>query len=751
MFSKLLKFGGILVIIAFCVYSSVVHQLGRELSQAERIDSNLPVYASFMEDRFYDMRMRSTLTKDIRDSRIVLAAIDDESLQTVGRWPWSRTKWAEFMRKMKIYGAKVVAFDVFFPEPELACNTESPDKVFAESINEFQKEPGKHVVIPYSMDVNEYVQGRDDHSFSEIPDSLYNFIMDSQAAGGFNLRKHRVSKDAWPIDALIDSGPLLGHIQATADVDGVFRHYYMVSNVDDIYFPGFGVAIYEAYSGEKTKLIVESKDSNKIIANNVEFPVNSNGAIKISWLGDESSFPTVSIKDIFEASDNDQRMLFQLKDNMVFVASTAYGAHDLRHTPVNPQTPGIYTHMNVVNQLLSGRALKTQAESIKATWITLALTTLLIILVQLIGNALLDALAVILLSAGMYYLDVLYLLPAGYELGLFFCLFSVVACYSWTTFLNFYLANKDKAFLKSAFSTYISPELIDDMYKSGEPPKLGGDCGVRTALFTDIQGFSTFSEQLGATKLVELLNEYLTVMTDILLEEKGTLDKYEGDAIIAFFGAPVPLENHAYHACRVAHRMQVALNELRAKWTSEGDKWPKIVHEMRMRIGLNSGEIVTGNMGSAQRMNYTMMGDSVNLAARLEESAKQYSIFTQVAGETVKLSGDEFLFRELDTIRVVGKSVPVTTFDLLWSKKGAPEYLQELAHKFKIGIDAYKTQKFDEAITIFKQTLELEWQRFPELKGKKTNPSEIYIKRCEEFKQLPPPPEWDGVYTLTSK
>ena len=701
-----------------------------------------------MEDRFYDLRMRSVLDKEAKDPRIILAAIDDESLQAIGRWPWTRVRWAEFMRKMAVFGAKVVAFDVFFPEPEVACNVESPDLALAKSIEEFQSREGHHVVIPYSMDVSE-VPGS--NSFENLPDSLYNYIMDSQAAGGYNLRQHHVSKEVWPIDTIINSNPSLGHIQSTADIDGVFRHYYIVSNVEEIYFPGFAVSIFEAFTGEKTKLIVQEGEGSKLIANNVEFPVNSNGALKINWLGYENHFKTVSIKDILEAPDDDQRMLFTLKDNIIFVASTAYGAHDLRHTPVHPQTPGIYTHMNVVNQLLSGRAFKPQSESMKITWITLTICTLLILIVQLFGNALYDLLALVVICTVMYYIDITYFLPNGYELGMFFCLLSVVACYSWTTFLNFYLANKDKAFLKDAFSTYISPELIDDMYSSGEPPKLGGDSGIRTALFTDIQGFSTFSEQLTATQLVELLNEYLTVMTDILLEEKGTLDKYEGDAIIAFFGAPMPLEDHANRACMVAHRMQVALGELRKKWTSEGEKWPQIVHEMRMRIGINSGEIVTGNMGSAQRMNYTMMGDSVNLAARLEESAKQYSIFTQISEETMKLTGNSFVFRELDTIRVVGKSVPVTTFDLLWSNDNPPEYLVELAQKFKLGITAYKSQNFDEAIRIFKETLELEWKRFPDLKGKKTNPSEIYIKRCEEFKALPPPPEWDGVYTLTSK
>lgn len=749
MVAKLLKYGGIALIIAFSVYSTLIHQLGRELSASERVLSGIPVYASYMEDRFFDMRMRTSLPQSEKDNRLVLAAIDDESLQTIGRWPWSRAKWSEFMDKMKSFGARVIAYDVFFPEPELACAGEaSPDEMFAQSIMRYQEDQGHYVVIPYSMNLDEVKASND---FEELPDALYNQIIDSQAAAGLNLRQHHVSKEAWPIQTVTDAMPLLGHIQMSADIDGVFRHYYMVSNVEDIYFPGFGVAIYEAYTGEKIKLLIQGGDANRIETKGVSFPINANGAMKIRWYGDQESFPTVSMKEVFEAPLDDARMKFIFKDNIVFVASTAYGAHDLRHTPLNPQMPGIYTHMNVVNQLLSGRSLKPNGESVKLTWILLFVATALVIIVQFFGNALLDLTAVLVIGTGIYFLDTTYLIPQGYEVGLFFCLFSMTACYSWSTFLNFYLAGKDKAFLKNAFGTYISPELIDDMYKTGEPPKLGGDSGIRTALFTDIQGFSTFSEQLSATQLVELLNEYLTVMTDILLEEKGTLDKYEGDAIIAFFGAPMPLEDHAERACMVAHRMQEALAVLRTKWTNEGDKWPAIVHEMRMRIGMNSGEIVTGNMGSAQRMNYTMMGDSVNLAARLEESAKQYGIFTQVAEETVKLTNDQFLFRELDTIRVVGKSVPVTTYDLLGLKETASETLQQLAKLFQEAIALYKEQNFDAAKKLFEQTLELEWLRFPELKGKKSNPSEIYIKRCEEFMQLPPPPGWDGVYTLTSK
>jgi adenylate cyclase len=256
---------------------------------------------------------------------------------------------------------------------------------------------------------------------------------------------------------------------------------------------------------------------------------------------------------------------------------------------------------------------------------------------------------------------------------------------------------------------------------------------------------------LSATRLVELLNEYLSAMTDILLEDGGTLDKYEGDAIIAFFGAPMPMEDHAVRSCRVALGMQERLADLREKWASEGDKWPPVVHEMRMRIGINTGEIVTGNMGSAVRMNYTMMGDSVNLAARLEEAAKQYGIFTQVSMFTKDWLEDKFVMRELDTMRVVGKKEPVTTYDLLGEVGKTDLDLLDLQKIFQKALAKYKNKEWDEAIKGFEESLELEYKRFPDLKGKKTNPSLIYIERCNQFKENPPPEEWDGVFTLTSK
>lgn len=746
MWAKIIKFTGLIIIIAFSAISIFFSIVLRDLPEGDPKKS-IFFYTSFFEDRFYDFRMRQTLDPKAFDSRLVMADIDDYSLKSLGQWPVERSTWTNIIDKLNAFGAKVIAFDVFFAENSKTCDGYNPDINMAESIKRFQSLPGRKVIIPYNLNH----ESHHPENFQEMPDTLFNFMIETRQSEGVNLNRDYVSKAVFPIQGLMATDAALGHIVASADLDGIMRHYQSVGNIDDLYLPNYGLIAYQHFTGDQVRLDLLNQEEYKLTTSKTDFYLNSRGETKIRFLGKENAFPRVPIYEIYNAAPDDPKMIETFKDKLVFVGSSAFGAHDLRHTPVDAQLPGVYVHMNFVHMLLEGKTFRQMNDSTIISWIILFGGSLLVLVIQLLGNPIVDLLTVVTALVATVYSDLQFFTPQGYEIKLFFCLFSMVACYSWSTFLHFYLANKDKAFLKSAFSSYISPELIDEMYANSEPPKLGGDCGVRTAFFTDIQGFSTFSEKLDAQNLVVLLNEYLTAMTDILLQEKGTLDKYEGDAIIAFFGAPMPLADHATRACRVAHLMQERLLELRQKWASEGDKWPLIVQQMRMRIGINSGEIVTGNMGSASRMNYTMMGDAVNLAARLEESAKQYGIFTQISKDAVDLAGSDILVRELDTILVVGKSIPTTTYDLLGMKKSAPEYLQQLASRFKEGIELYKKQMWEDAILVFNETLELEYQRFPDLKGIKTNPSEIYIKRCEEYKLIAPPPGWEGVYVLTSK
>ena len=318
--------------------------------------------------------------------------------------------------------------------------------------------------------------------------------------------------------------------------------------------------------------------------------------------------------------------------------------------------------------------------------------------------------------------------------------------YSSNIIFQFLNEQQDKKFLRETFGTYISPDVLNKMYEEKQAPKLGGVEGYHTAFFSDIQNFSTFSEALEPEKMVSLMNEYLTVMSDVILTHEGTLDKYIGDAIVAFYGAPVPVEEHEKKSCTTALAMQSALDRLREKWKGEGD-WPEIVYSMRHRIGLNAGKMVTGNMGSEMRMNYTMMGDTVNLAARLESSAKQYGVYNFVGENIYENAKTDFLFRLLDFVRVKGKNIPVKVYELIDHKDNISNSNIELIKTFEKGLDLYYQQKWDQSISMFTKAESLE-EKF---ESRNTTPSLVYINRCKAFQDNPPSSDWDGVWTMTSK
>jgi adenylate cyclase len=322
--------------------------------------------------------------------------------------------------------------------------------------------------------------------------------------------------------------------------------------------------------------------------------------------------------------------------------------------------------------------------------------------------------------------------------------FSLVAVLA----VRYVLEEKQRQFLHSAFRTYIPEEVIEDMVASGNLPQLGGEVREITAFFSDIQGFSTFSEMLSAADLVELVNEYLNAMTGILKKERGSLDKYIGDAIVAMFGAPAPLDDHQRRSLLAAVEMQARLAELREKWKNEGSRWPEIVHRMRARIGVHSGRIVTGNMGSDLRMMYTMMGDDVNLAARLEGACKHYGIYVMTTSTTLGAAGPGFLTRELDLLRVVGREEPVVVHEVVGLEADAPDSWKECFGIFGEGLSLYRAGEFASARDRFLRSAELEPLR--DQPGCKTDPSRVFAARCLEM-AAHPPADWDGVHTATEK
>ena len=446
-----------------------------------------------------------------------------------------------------------------------------------------------------------------------------------------------------------------------------------------------------------------------------------------------------------EKNNVDLIVPFEFVGKKLYYGLTATGTSDLNPMPFDPRYPMVGLHANALNTILDNKIIH-EVSKAQIGIIIIMFGLFLSFVVPVLSPAIGGLVTATVL--GLYGWIAFWLFSNQYIwLDMVGPLLTLAFGYLGITVYNYIQEEKNKQFLKESFGTYVSPELIDQMYESGEEPSLGGEEGYHTAFFTDIQSFSAFSEKLTASELVALLNQYLTDMTDVLLENNGTLDKYIGDAIVAFYGAPIEVKNHELWACRTAIKMQENLAVLRKGWQEEGDRWPEIVHNMQNRIGISSGQMVTGNMGSESRMNYTMMGDNVNTAARLESSAKQYGIYIQIADSTYQPVKDKIVVRDLDNVRVLGKSEPVKVFELISEIGQEPEKYKKILPAYHEALDLYKNQEWKKAIEAFKASDALE-DMFP---GRKTNPSRIYIPRCEHFLDNPPGDNWDGVWTLTSK
>ena len=730
---------------------------------------------------------------------VVIAAIDEKSIDQLGRWPWPYTMQAQLVDRLVEYGAAAIGYDVVFSSSDTSAGVENlrtiqdklradsgvsdgeamafleravaeadHDRIFAEAMQRSGR-----TVLGYFFHWNrdDVVHLREvelERYLQNIRGSKYDAII---KAGGTQIQ-HLALPSAWAVESSI--APLSmaawggGFFNSSPDFDGVNRRYRLivkyrnfvdVAGEQDYLFAPLGVRVLERYLQTQdrkasttfwigpdgvTRVGIQSGKGTYVI------PTDWKGQMLINHLGPSTPrplFPRYSIADIL-AGRHEAAPPEAFRDKMVLVGATALGLVDLRVTPFDPNFPGVELHATVIDNMLRGDFL------VEPWWADVYTGGMIFVLGILLTFALprlgaawsgLSAVLVLLASLAVNYG---LFIAEGLRLNLVYPLLVAVVVAGGMTLYRYVIEEKDKRFIRKTFETYLSPALIERMVQNKTMPKLGGESGVHSAYFTDIASFSSFSEALSATKLVELLNEYLTAMTDMLLKEGGTLDKYEGDAILAFFGAPVPLPDHAARALRTALGMQRALADLREKWTAEGDKWPDLIKQMRMRIGICSGDFVTGNMGSTMRMDYTMMGDVVNTAARLEASAKQYGIYIQCTFETLQMAGmDAFEWRTIDKVRVVGRTEPLDAVEIMAFKGQLPETQMLMRDMYHQGIDLYRQQKWEEAKAKFTESVALE-EVFPR---RPTTPSQVYLERCDFFKDHPPGADWDGVWTLTSK
>ena len=727
-----------------------------------------PSFLEIVELKTLDLRFKSRGTMKPHDA-VVLAVIDEKSLNEEGRWPWPRSKIARLIDYLSNDGAKVIGFDVGFLEPDKNTNLKL--------INQFQQKfESLHLKDSKIREFIEESKRRADNdlilanaikkSHSKIV--LGHFFYMNQAALNYRIEQkdierqlQRIKNSKYPItmyeeqgmqidpfiaeyiayipeaniDILSQAADSSGYFNMVPDKDGVVRWMPLVFKCGrDIYAPLSIQSVWHYL--DQPQLIVEvAKDYGLqgIRMGERLIPTAEDGKMLINYLGPKKTFPHYSLCDILQG--NIPQGTF--KDKIVMVGATAIAIYDIRNTPLSSsgEYPGLEIHATVINNIITNNFLK------KPKWTTIFDALAIIIIGLFTGMVVrrVGALKGILFSSALFILYILItywlFMYWGIWVTIIYPLIALVLVYISLTVYRYLSEERERKKIKGAFTHYLSSSVVNELLKHPEKLKLGGDRKDLSVLFSDIRGFTTIAEVLTPEEVVHLLNEYLTVMTDIVIKNNGLLDKYMGDAIMALYGAPLDLPDHPSRACHSALEMMTELEKLNQKWVAEGK------HPIDIGIGINTGPMIVGNMGSVERFDFTAMGDSVNLGSRLEGVNKSYKTNIIISEFTFERVKNDFTCMELDSVRVKGKKRPVKIYSLV-GYKNLPGIQEEVINQFNQGIASYRKKKWDTAIHIFENITAMD----PDLYA-----AHVYIERCFDLKKNPPSADWDGVYTMTTK
>jgi adenylate cyclase len=659
------------------------------------------------------------------DSNLLLLAIDESSLEAFGRWPWPRDRYGYVVRYLKQAGARAVVFDVMFFEPDE--NAEEFDQSFADDL----KAAG-NVFLPMLFQAEP----------TSIPSDVQpraTAEVERQDTGYPAPEPHAGVK--LPIPVLAQQARGLGVINLSADADGPTRRIPLVGQVNGTLVPHLSVAVAQHLLGAERLSIREG--SLQMGANTI--PLDADGNLLIEWHGSlEQTYHAkkYSIGRVLQAFAQQQKgerssldpALF--KDKVVFVAGTAAGLYDLRVTPFSSATPGVLIHMAALDNLLHGQGLRAAPAGV-------SLATLLLLCLASAGAFMLfrsyPVKFGVTIGLALAYYGLVVHAFAGHErwLELVFPEAALALTFGTAATVEYVTEGKQRRLMRAAFDKYMSAEVVEEIMRNPEAIKLGGEKKEISILFSDIAGFTTISEKMSPEDLVALLNRYLSAMTTIIKTmHRGNVNKYLGDGIMALFGAPLDDPKHASLACYAALDCQVELARLRQVWRQEG------LPEIGARIGINSGPCIVGNMGSEERMEYTVTGDSVNLASRLEGASKYYDTLILIGQRTAELAKNDIEVREIDLLRVKGKKEPVVVFELLARKGQVEEKKRRVVEVYLEGLAAYKMRNFSTACARFSEAVALD---------PADGPSRVYLERSTNYRQMPPSTDWDGVYEMTSK
>lgn len=729
-------------------------------------------WLGFLENKFLDWRFRFRGEID-SPARIIYVDMDSRSISEIGGVPWSRMYFARVARALIEHaGVKAVGIDVLFSDNGVAESIDWKKRVEGnrELARYLASSPPVVLAASYAAEEDRGINGELLHRELPRVDKHGGVTIGEPPELPFFRLSERNVGQQW-------SPALIGLIDT---IDGGTREV-----------PAFAVTSSRTFfhlSLELARVINDvPSDGVKISATHVDLvrgdgttvahiPLKDGQLMEVNWFSSWTSArnPRISLSTVFnyatllESDKAEEKKTAEdffaqpdFKGATVLIGPVDAFQQDLAPTPFDEApVPKVGVHGNLLKMIASGKYLQHLPTWRGVAWLDFAVAIGLTGIVT--GFATAGGRRTRITKVGAAVVLGAYVLAAFFIFKLQHVILPLalpVGAALTTSFgaITYQLIReeKQKGRIKGMFGTYVSPQLVDRMIESGEDPQLGGHESEITAYFSDIQGFSAFSEKLESGPLVELMNEYLTACTDIVQEEGGTLDKYIGDAVVAMFGAPIALPDHAYRACVASQRVHRKISELRTKWKSEGAKWPEIVCQMQSRIGLNSGRATIGNMGSRTRFNYTMMGDNVNLAARMESGAKAYGVYSMVT-EATKLAceqhgGDRVVFRFLDRIVVKGRSQPVPVYEIVGLKEDLDAAQRDCLRLFEAGMEQYRSQNWVEGMETFRQSAQWESWRPGNGGMVETNPSLVMLARCEHMNRFPPGPSWNGVYTMKEK
>lgn len=635
------------------------------------------------EARTYDLRFKSLRGPIPPHPDIAIITIDDRSIAELGRFPWSRQQYVRLLERLEAAKPKAILFDVFFPEVE----TPEVDQALAEAIRR-----AGNVVLATTFEFD---------------------------------RQFRVRGSTGSLPQLERAAAGIGHINLIPEEDGVNRRNLLQIERDGQAVPSLGLMAAMLTLGEKRF----SAESFRVQLGERSIPVGRDGALWINYTGAPGQYPRYAFSDVL----NGRVDLTPLRGKTVFLGATALGIYDMRVTPFHANSPGVEVHANVADDILSQRYI--QRTGLQALFD--------LVMIVLIGGVSFWLTARVQLQRAIPAVVVLATAYVGLSYWLFLQgqwvsmvyppLAATVALLVGGGF-RYMVLERSAREMRAMFSSYLSSKLVNQLEKNPGAARIGGDNREVTVMFTDIKGFTAFSERHKPQVVVARLNEYLAAMVQLIYAHDGTVDKFMGDGILAYWGAPLAQPDHAKRAVACALAMKELMVELGVRWQQQG------VEPFVIRGGIQTGDVVAGNIGSrGQKMEYTVIGDTVNQASRLEGMAKYFGVDFVVGDATYLKTCDTFRFRRLDRVRVAGKDIPVAIHELRGAVQPQEDRLETL---FAAALIQFRQQHWEAAEKAFLAIL----AEYPH-----DMPSRLYLERCLQFKAAPVAPDWDGVFNRQDK